>query len=554
VLPTNFCRLYKKDKTQAELRLVDVIKQVLVPYFEKKLVSVRSGAPYSMPGLMSTILNVGLTVQNFKGWMEQLGDETAFNSLFRFRKMFGEIVLGLPLHSTYVYDNPVQSLKNLKAEYEGHKQKTPEMLDLGSQLFYAIKAVWESWDSPEADAYRKYNHLQDIGTGVVIQEMVFGNSSEGATGVMFSSNLETGSDAIQGEFIRNAQGEDIVSGHMTPIDLTAIMGTRLYEALRTNAKKIENHYKYPQDIEWTVYNKKLYFLQTRDAKIPSSTKITMLYENIILKKNRIPLKNLTLQDFMLDMNKLNIPKDTPFLQGKSACNGVAVGRLTFNLDNCTEDSIYCTEYTTTEMIPALLKCKGIIALTGGVTSHAAVLARSLQKPCLLNIDATFDPIKPSLNMGDLYFLEGEPVSLDTTHDRLYKGKGKIVKDAALLKKIDSIWTYIFSHFKDPFVLVNPYIPLEMVGKNVILDPSWFMFPYDEFCKRIKPLQKVMRTYYVQRADNIHSYYLKFVDQEVIDKYLENYYTFIGAKDVTYADKNIIFTHDELLKEMIETTL
>jgi hypothetical protein len=94
----------------------------------------------------------------------------------------------------------------------------------------------------------------------------------------------------------------------------------------------------------------------------------------------------------------------------------------------------------------------------------------------------------------------------------------------------------------------------MVGKNVILDPSWFMFPYDEFCKRIKPLQKVMRTYYVQRADNIHSYYLKFVDQEVIDKYLENYYTFIGAKDVTYADKNIIFTHDELLKEMIETTL
>lgn len=556
VLPTNFCRLYRKDKTQAELRLVDVIKQVLVPYFEGKLVSVRSGAPYSMPGLMSTILNVGLTVQNFKQWMENLGQETAFNSLFRFRKMFGEIVLGLSLHSDYMFNDPVQSLKNIKAEYEGYKQKTPEMLDFGSQLFYAVKAIWESWDSPEAEAYRKYNHLKDVGTGVVIQEMVFGNSFRGATGVMFSSNLETGSDTIQGEYVLRAQGEDIVSGSVTPLSIDSMIGTdfqSLYNTLEKTAKRIEQHYKYPQDIEWTVYNKKLYFLQTRDAKIPSSTKIAMLYDNIVLKKNRIPLKNLTMQDFMLNVNKLNIPKNAPFFTGKSACNGAAIGILTFDINKCTEDSIYCTEYTTTEMLPALLKCKGIIALTGGVTSHAAVLARSLQKPCLLNVIANYDPISQSLSTNDLYLGEGDTVSLDATQEKLYRGKGNIAKDHALLKKIDAIWVYIFSHFKDPLVMVNPYIPLEMIGRNVILDPSWFMFPFDEFCKRIKPLQKSMRTYYVQRSSNIHSYYLKFVNQEIIDKNLENYYTLIGAKDIAHTDKEV-FTHAELLEEMIKTII
>jgi pyruvate,orthophosphate dikinase len=556
VLPTNFCRLYRKDKVQAELRLVDVIKQVLVPQFGKKLVSVRSGAPYSMPGLMSTILNVGLTVQNFKEWMEKLGQEAAFNSLFRFRKMFGETVLGLTLHSTYVFNDPVQSLKNIKAEYEALQQKTPEMLDLGSQLFYAIKAIWESWDSPEAEAYRKFNHLKDVGTGVIIQEMVFGNTFRGSTGVMFSSNLETGADRIQGEYIFNAQGEDIVSGHETPLNIDTLLETgfeALYKLLEKNAKKIENHYKYPQDIEWTLYNKRLYFLQTRDAKIPSSTKITMLYENLILQKNHIPLKHLTLQDFMLDVNKLSISKDTPFFNGKSACNGVAIGTLTFDIDKCTENSIYCTEYTTTEMIPALLKCKGIIALTGGITSHAAVLARSLQKPCLLNLEAEYNAEKNTLSTNDLCLLEGDTISLDSTNGKLYKGKGKIVKDTVLLKKIDSIWTFIFSYFKDPLVITNPYIPLEMIGKNVLLDPSWFMFPYEEFCKKIKPLQKTIRTYYVHRSNNIHPYYLKFVNEEIVDKHLENYYNLLGAHDITHVEKGI-FTHEELLRAMIATII
>jgi phosphohistidine swiveling domain-containing protein len=205
------------------------------------------------------------------------------------------------------------------------------------------------------------------------------------------------------------------------------------------------------------------------------------------------------------------------------------------------------------MIPALLKCKGIIALTGGITSHAAVLARSLQKPCLLNLEAEYNAEKNTLSTNDLCLLEGDTISLDSTNGKLYKGKGKIVKDTVLLKKIDSIWTFIFSYFKDPLVITNPYIPLEMIGKNVLLDPSWFMFPYEEFCKKIKPLQKTIRTYYVHRSNNIHPYYLKFVNEEIVDKHLENYYNLLGAHDITHVEKGI-FTHEELLRAMIATII
>lgn len=525
ILPTNFCRLYNEDEEKATLYLVEVLKKI-VPFFEGSLVSVRSGAPYSMPGLMETVLNVGIMATNFPHLISRIGERGAFNSLFRLRKMFGEIVLGQTYTTEYEEYDPTGSLLKIKQEYKDQNQTTPETLDLGSQLFYCVKAVWDSWDSENAQGYRKFNHLTNTGTAVVIQEMVFGNTHTGATGVMFSSNIDEATSVIQGEYLPFAQGEDIVSGKVTPRNIDELKNDAVYARLTALASRLQDHYKWPQDIEWTLEDKStIYTLQTRDAKIPAQSRIEFCYKNLKQETN-VPLKHLTLDDFLLPCERVVPNNLEEYFIGTSASNGVIVGTLTFDIEKCSASTIFCAPYTTVDVVPALMKCGGIVALEGGTTSHAVVIARSLSKPCLIglqNAKVLYDMGgAPYLsNSGSFIFKEGDDVCLDSTNGKLYRGTGVIKVDTVLQKKIKYIWKKIYQTISNTIVMYdsNPQLYNEMFPDVLFLT---------QYCVPLNEKKLLKKKLFYGHEEPI-SFYKKFHGQgEGYISYIHKYFKRLGA--------------------------
>jgi pyruvate,orthophosphate dikinase len=385
------------------------------------LVSVRSGAPVSMPGMMDTILNVGLTTSNYSEWEHRIGTRGAADSERRLVQMLGSTGYGVPME---VFDFQLAKIKKevgeksdtgltayalskaaleMRKAFEANKGFPFPINDAYAQLETAIKAVFESWMNPRAIEYRKINKLDEsMGTAVNVQAMVFGNMGEDSgSGVLFTRNPSTGEPAIMGEYLSNAQGEDVVAGIRTPVklqDVPAMVklpdGTVFTNAWRGElvdiCGKLEQAYRDMVDLEFTVQKGQLFILQSRvgkrSARAAFKIAVDLVDEKMIDKKTAIG--RLTPEQFKVARRPTIDPsfKKKPDLTGLPACPGVAAGRIVFSSEEAVKAKdavILVTAETNPDDIAGMAKAVGILTQTGGATSHAAVVARAMDKPCVV---------------------------------------------------------------------------------------------------------------------------------------------------------------------------
>lgn len=409
------------------------------------LVSVRSGAPVSMPGMMDTILNVGFNNDVLKNIIAITKNSTfAYDLYFKFIQMFSEIVMNIPRKEFEKLDkkefqNPSEKITAYKALYKSLiKKEFPDSIE--EQIFLAVKSIFNSWNNERAILYRDLNNIDSsMGTGVVIQEMVFGNYNNlSGTGVMFTRNPSTGENKIYGEYLLKAQGEDIVAGIRTPEDISHLEKDmpKIYKELITIGKNLEKHYKNMLDIEFTIENNKLYILQARVGKRTSEAdlkiNLELAEENLISKKEAI---------LRIDVNSLykiiNGKFSTKALEtanligtGLSGSNGVACGKIVLNSKNIPEDGDYILvrEETSPEDIKGMYLAKGILTAKGGRTSHGAVVARGMGKCCVTGCDAlTISEKEKTIKINNTILKEGDIISLDGHNGNIYLGTVDIEK-------------------------------------------------------------------------------------------------------------------------------
>jgi pyruvate,orthophosphate dikinase len=382
------------------------------------LVSVRSGAPISMPGMMDTILNLGLNDETVEGLSRLTQNERfAYDSYRRFIQMFGDVVMEIPhdefehVLEKYKEGNNLKSdtelsaelLKNIINDYKQlYKQYTGKDFpqDPLSQLFTAIEAVFKSWNTPRAVTYRMLNKIsEELGTAVNIVMMVFGNmGNDSATGVAFTRNPSTGEKKLYGEYLINAQGEDVVAGIRTPKQIQEMQTDMplAYEQLLQVAQTLEKHYKDMQDMEFTIEKNKLYMLQTRSGKRTAQAAVKvavdMVQEGLINKEDAImrvtPEQVDQLLHKMIDPNV----KVQPIAKGLPASPGAASGKVIFNVKEAAERGksgesvILVRPETTPEDLEGMAYSEGILTTRGGMTAHAAVVARGMGKPCIVGAE------------------------------------------------------------------------------------------------------------------------------------------------------------------------
>ncbi|MCX7639200.1 MAG: pyruvate, phosphate dikinase [Pyrinomonadaceae bacterium] len=418
------------------------------------LVSVRSGAPVSMPGMMDTVLNLGLNDRTVEGLAKQTGDERfAWDAYRRFISMFGEIVLGIE-HEKFErvldrYKNgwkqdsdlTVEELKQVVASYkkivftEESGLAFPENAE--SQLKMAIAAVFDSWMGKRAVDYRRVHRIsEDLGTAVTIQAMVFGNMGEtSGTGVCFTRNPSTGEKVLYGEYLTNAQGEDVVAGIRTPKPITKLAEEmpEVYKQLLEVTNLLEKHYRDMQDIEFTIENGKLYMLQTRSGKRTGAAAVrvavAMFREGLIDKETA--LKRVSPEQIDQLLHPMIDPevKVTPIAVGLPASPGAAQGIVVFSPDEAEELAkqgekvILVRRETSPDDFHGMVAAEAILTQRGGMTSHAAVVARGMGKPCVagasaLNINYSHN----EFTVGDLTITKGEWITIDGSTGRVFKGK------------------------------------------------------------------------------------------------------------------------------------
>ncbi|MFH1641269.1 MAG: pyruvate, phosphate dikinase [Nanoarchaeota archaeon] len=421
------------------------------------LVSVRSGAVVSMPGMMNTVLNLGLNDKSVLGLAKKTNNERfAYDAYRRFINMFGDVVMGVDhkhfeeildkIKETkgveYDTDLDAEDWKKVCEEYKEIIKKEKGQLfpeDPLEQLKMSIDAVFESWNIPRAVAYRRLNNIKGlIGTGVNIQTMVFGNMGDtSGTGVLFTRNPSTGENLLYGEVLFNAQGEDIVAGIRTPLPISKLkeMMPEIYEELSTIYKKVEQHYKNMQDMEFTIQEGKLSILQTRDGKRTAHAAvkiaIDMVEEGLIDKKTavlRVPPEHL---DQLLHKQIDQVAKLQAELLGKGlpASPGAAVGKVVFTADKAVELTekgekvILVRTETSPEDIQGMHVAQGILTSRGGMTSHAAVVARGMGTCCIAGCsDIQINEKKGEFRAKDQVICEGDYITLDGTAGEVYKGQ------------------------------------------------------------------------------------------------------------------------------------
>ncbi len=421
------------------------------------LLSIRSGAAASMPGMMDTILNLGLNDEVVAGIIKKTGNERfAWDSYRRFIQMFGDVVLEVPHHDfEEILDNKKHTkgvkfdteltaadLKEVVAEYKKAVKKETKKdfpSDVKEQLFLAIEAVFRSWNNDRAIHYRKLNDIKGLlGTAVNVQSMVFGNMGEtSGTGVCFSRDPSTGENVFYGEFLMNAQGEDVVAGIRTPKPITELKKTmpKAYDELVAIYKKLESHYKDMQDMEFTIQEGKLYMLQTRNGKrtAPAAVKIAMdmLKEKLIDEKTAVLRVAPESLDQLLHKQLDPIAKKKHKVLGKGlpASPGAAVGKISFSNDSAVEMKkkgdvvVLVRNDTSPEDLIGMDAAQGILTSKGGMTSHAAVVARGMGKCCVSGCsEAKVDEKKKILEIGGMTFKEGDYITLDGTAGLVYEGK------------------------------------------------------------------------------------------------------------------------------------
>ncbi len=419
------------------------------------LVSVRSGAPISMPGMMDTVLNVGLNDQAVQGLAQSSGSPTfALDSYRRLLQMFGSVVLGISKHAFAEAAAEVQAgicegheqiaereltftIDSFKKVIHEHTGK-PFPQDPMEQLFMAVEAVFRSWRSERAVFYRKLNGIAEtMGTAVTVQSMVFGNRGVASgTGVGFTRNPSTGAPLVFGEYLPDAQGEDIVAGIRTPLSISELEDTlpEVYFELLELTEKLERHYKDAQDFEFTVQEGKLFLLQTRAAKRAglAAVKIAvdMANEGLIDREEALrrvnPAGVVEMLSPQLDLSEFS---ETPLTTGLPASPGAAVGMLALSANAAVamhtngDPVILLTEETTADDIHGMDASVGFLTARGGATSHAAVVARGMGKCCITGArDIAIKTGTGRVRIGSQLFNQGDWISLDGSTGRVFAGK------------------------------------------------------------------------------------------------------------------------------------
>ena len=423
------------------------------------LVSVRSGARASMPGMMDTVLNLGLNEATVEGLAKKAGDARfAYDSYRRFVTMFGDVVLGVP-HSDFekILNDHKQrqgakldtelSADSLKSVAEAGKklveQRTgkPFPGEPVDQLKLAINAVFGSWYNERAKTYRaKYNIPENWGTAVNVQAMVFGNTgASSGTGVAFTRNPATGLNEFYGEYLMNAQGEDVVAGIRTPEEIASLAADMpaAYEQLLAIRERLESHYRDMQDVEFTIERGKLYMLQTRSGKRtgPAAIKVAVdMVESGMITKEEAMLR--VEPDHIEQMLHRRIDPNAKLdviAKGLPASPGAAVGGIVFSAEGAIKakeerrNVILVRAETSPEDVGGMIAAQGIVTARGGMTSHAAVVARGMGKCCVAGVSAlVIDEERGTVTVGDLVLKEGDVITLDGANGLVATGAAKLV--------------------------------------------------------------------------------------------------------------------------------
>lgn len=436
------------------------------------LVSVRSGSKFSMPGMMDTILNLGLNDETVIGLAEKTGDTRfAYDCYRRLLMMFGDVVFGIDkqrfeeqldffkVKNGYVVDTDLtgEDWQQIVSVYKGIYQEQLQQAfpqNPTEQLFLAVEAVFKSWNNRRAQTYRRLNNISDsLGTAVNIQEMVFGNFGElSGTGVAFTRNPATGTKELFGEFLLNAQGEDVVAGVRTPkpIKELALLLPEIYAEFLAISDKLENHYQDMQDIEFTIENGQLFILQTRNGKRTGKATLKILIqlvnEGIISEKEALErIEPATLSQVLHPVFAESAIKEVPmFAKGLPASPGAATGRVYFTAESAKiahqagEKVILIRQETSPEDIEGMVSSEAIVTARGGMTSHAAVVARGMGVCCVVGCETLLvDEALEQVSSQGITLKKGEWLSVDGSTGKLYKGKLPVTngEDNELLKEI-----------------------------------------------------------------------------------------------------------------------
>jgi pyruvate,orthophosphate dikinase len=404
------------------------------------LVSVRSGAAVSMPGMMDTILNVGLNDESVAGLAGSTGNEEFARDCYRrLIQMFGETVDDIA-HESFSVDDTVERAREVYERETGGG--FPQ--DAREQLRRAITAVFESWNSSRAQVYRNmYGIPDDLGTAVNVVQMVFGNKGDdSATGVCFTRDPSTGEQGVYGEYLVNAQGEDVVAGVRTPQPLAELQERmpEAYDRLLETMGSLERHYRDMQDIEFTIEQGRLYLLQTRTAKRTAAAAIKcavdMTGEGLIERDEAVSRIDPTQLDQLLHPR---IDPDAEFevaAQGLNASPGAACGKIVLDADSAEErgkagESVILVRWETTpDDIHGLIQAQGVLTAHGGMTSHAAVVARGMGKPCVAGCEGLdIDTGAKKVRIGGHHLDEGDVITIDGGTGRVIVGEVPLVAPA-----------------------------------------------------------------------------------------------------------------------------
>ena len=465
---TEACTDYYKQGKQISQEIQDQIFAALAVLEEQRgkkfgdesdplLVSVRSGARASMPGMMDTILNLGLNDVSVEGFAQKTGNPRfAYDSYRRFIQMFSDVVMEMSKKffegildeikeakgAKYDTDLTAEDLKEVIARYKAiYKEKMGEEFpqDPKVQLMEAVKAVFRSWDNPRAIVYRRMNDIPgDWGTAVNVQSMVFGNMGDtSGTGVAFTRNPSTGEKGIFGEYLINAQGEDVVAGIRTPQPITKLAEDlpECYAQFMDIANRLEDHYRDMQDMEFTIQEGNLFFLQTRNGKRTAAAAMKVACDPV--DEGRITPEEAVLRIEAKSLDQLLHPTfDAEALKSGEvigealpASPGAAAGKIYFTADDAKnaheqkgEKVILVRLETSPEDIEGMHAAEGILTVRGGMTSHAAVVARGMGTCCVSGCgDIQIDEDAKEFTLGGYTFHEGDEISLDGTTGKIYKG-------------------------------------------------------------------------------------------------------------------------------------
>ena len=480
-ITTEVCTYYYANKQSYPPELKDHVARALreIGYLahgnfgdpEKPLlVSVRSGARVSMPGMMDTVLNLGLNAATAEGLAKLTGDPRfAYDSYRRFIQMYSDVVLGVE-HALFEEildqekdakgveldtDLDAEDLKRVAAQFKAKVEKElgkPFPENVEEQLWGAIGAVFGSWHSPRANTYRKLHNIpEDWGTAVTVQAMVFGNRGEtSATGVAFTRDPATGEKLLYGEFLINAQGEDVVAGIRTPQPISKLVRERqggkrpsmeeampkTYAELKAIGERLEQHYRDMQDVEFTVQEGKLFMLQTRTGKRTAEAAlkaaVDMVREGLIDQDMAVSRVDPAALDQLLHPTLDPDAPKTEIASGLGASPGAATGEVVFTADDAEKlaadrrDVILVRIETSPEDIHGMHAAKGILTARGGMTSHAAVVARGMGRPCVSGAGSLkIDVAKGEMTSGGVTVKRGDTITIDGAAGKVYKGTVKM---------------------------------------------------------------------------------------------------------------------------------